>query len=87
MKIRVSMRLTNSKISWTEIQFASSKLTAAMRESSSGCKDDEDTPVRSAQTRKQRQQKRHTSASTKSGQLNKRKERHNMYLQQQQTFY
>jgi hypothetical protein len=56
-------RLANSKISWTEIQFASSKLTAAMRESSSGCKDDEDTPVRSTQPRKQRQRKNHTSAS------------------------
>jgi hypothetical protein len=52
-KIRVSMRLANSKISWIEIQFASSKLTATMRESLSGCKDDEDTPVCSARPKKQ----------------------------------
>jgi hypothetical protein len=63
MKIRMSTRLANSKISWIEIQFASSKLTAAMRESSSGCKDDEDSPVCSTQPRKQRQRKKHTSAS------------------------
>jgi hypothetical protein len=30
-KIRISARLTNSKISWMDIQFASSKLTAAKR--------------------------------------------------------
>jgi hypothetical protein len=43
--IRVSTRLTNSKISWIDIQFASSKFTAVIRGSSSGCRVDNDTPV------------------------------------------
>jgi hypothetical protein len=43
--IRVSMRLTNSKISWIDIQFASSKFTADIRGSSPGCRVDNDTPV------------------------------------------
>jgi hypothetical protein len=38
-----------------------------MRESSSVCKDDEDTPVCSTQPRKQRQEKKHTSASIRAG--------------------
>jgi hypothetical protein len=50
-KIRVSMRLTNSKISWTDIQFASNKLTAAKRGSLSGCKVDADNSVYSAKTK------------------------------------
>jgi hypothetical protein len=87
MKIHVSAWLANSKISWTEIQFASSKLTAAMRESSSGCKDNEDTPVRSTQPRKQRQRKKAHISKHKSGQLNKRRERHGMHLQQEHTFF
>jgi hypothetical protein len=53
-KIRVSTRLTNSKISWTDIQFSYSKLTAAKRGSSSGCKVDADTSVYSPKTRKQK---------------------------------
>jgi hypothetical protein len=72
MKIRVNTRLANSKISWIEIQFASSKLTAAMRESSSGCKDDKDTPVCSKQPRKQRQRKKNTSASIRVGNSTKK---------------
>jgi hypothetical protein len=44
-----------------------------MRESSSGCKDDEETPVRSAQPRKQRQQKRHASEAQKVGNSTKEK--------------
>jgi hypothetical protein len=52
-KIRVSTWLTNSKISWTDIQFASSKLTTAKRGSSSGCKVDADTSLYSAKPRKQ----------------------------------
>jgi hypothetical protein len=52
-KIHVSTRLTNSKISWTDIQFASSKLTAAKRGSSSSCKVDTDTSLYSAKPRKQ----------------------------------
>jgi hypothetical protein len=41
--------LTNSKVSWIDIQFFSSRLTAFIRGSSSVCKDDGDTPVNSAQ--------------------------------------
>jgi hypothetical protein len=52
-KIHVRTRLTNSKISWTDIQFASSKLSAAKRGSLSGCKVDADTPLYSAKPRKQ----------------------------------
>jgi hypothetical protein len=52
-KIRVSTRLTNSKIFWTDNQFASSKLTTAKRGSSSGCKVDADTSLYSAKPRKQ----------------------------------
>jgi hypothetical protein len=53
MKIRARTRLTNSKISRMDIQFASSKLTAAMRGSLSSCKVDVDTLVYSAEPRKQ----------------------------------
>jgi hypothetical protein len=53
-KIRVRTWLTNSKISRTDIQFASSKLTAAMRGSLSGCKVDANTSVYSAKTREQK---------------------------------
>jgi hypothetical protein len=53
-KICVRTRLTNSKIFRTDIQFASSKLTAAMRGSLSGCKVDADTSVYSAKTREQK---------------------------------
>jgi hypothetical protein len=52
-KICVRTRFTNSKIFWTDIQFASSKLTAAKRGSLSGCKVDADTPPYSAKPRKQ----------------------------------
>jgi hypothetical protein len=51
--IRVRTRLTNSKISWIDIQFASSKLTAVIRGSSPGCKVDNDTPVNPAKQRGQ----------------------------------
>jgi hypothetical protein len=53
MKICVSTRLTNSKISRIDIQFASSKLTTAKRGSSSGCKVDADTLLYSTKPRKQ----------------------------------
>jgi hypothetical protein len=43
-----------------------------MRESSSDCKDAEDTPVCSKQSRKQRQRKKHTSASIRAGNLTKK---------------
>jgi hypothetical protein len=43
-----------------------------MRESSSGYKDDEDTPVCSTQPRKQRQRKKHTSASIRAGNSTKK---------------
>jgi hypothetical protein len=43
--IRVRTRLTNSKISWIDIQFASSKFTMVIRGSSPGYKVDKDTPV------------------------------------------
>jgi hypothetical protein len=42
-------RPTNSKVSSIDIQFASSRLTVVIRGSSSGCRDDEDTPVNPAQ--------------------------------------
>jgi hypothetical protein len=48
------MGLTNSKISWIDIQFTSSKLTAAMRGSLSGCKVEEDTLVHSVEPREQK---------------------------------
>jgi hypothetical protein len=48
-----------------------------MRESSSSGKDDEDTPVCSTQPRKQRQKKKHTSASIKADNSTKKgKARH-----------
>jgi hypothetical protein len=46
------MRLTNSKVSWIDIQFASSRLTTVSRELSPGFKDDEDTLVKPAQQRR-----------------------------------
>jgi hypothetical protein len=51
-KFRVSTWFANSKISWTDIQFASSKLTVAKRGSSSSCKVDADTSLYSAKPRK-----------------------------------
>jgi hypothetical protein len=50
-KIYIRTQLTNLKISRTDIQFASSKLTAAMRGPLSSCKVDADTLVYSAKTR------------------------------------
>jgi hypothetical protein len=44
-----------------------------MRESSSGCKDDADTPVRSTQPGKQRQKKKHILASIRAGNSTKKK--------------
>jgi hypothetical protein len=52
--ICVRTRLTNSKISWIDIQFASSKLTAVIRGSLPGCRVDKDTPINPAQQRGQR---------------------------------
>jgi hypothetical protein len=49
MNIRVRTRLTNSKISWIDIQFVSSKFTAVIRGSSPGCRVDKDTLVCSVQ--------------------------------------
>jgi hypothetical protein len=53
MNIRVRTRLTNSKISWIDIQFASSKLTAVIRGSSPGCRVDKDNLVNPVQQRGQ----------------------------------
>jgi hypothetical protein len=53
MNIRVRTWLTNSKISWIDIQFASSKLTAVIRGSSPGCRVDKDTSVNPVQQRGQ----------------------------------
>jgi hypothetical protein len=53
-KIRVRTRFTNSKISWIDIQLASSKPTATMRGSLSGCKINEDTLVRFEEPREQK---------------------------------
>jgi hypothetical protein len=47
-KRRDKTRLTNSKVSWIDIQFASSRLTTSISGSSSVGKDDEDTPVNPA---------------------------------------
>jgi hypothetical protein len=63
------MRLANSKISWIDIQFDSSKFTTAIRGSSSGCKGAEDTPVCSKEPRGQRQKKAYIS-KYKNGQIN-----------------
>jgi hypothetical protein len=51
-------RLTNSKVSWIDIQFASSRLTAVSRGSSPGCKDDEDTLVNPAQQRRTKEKRK-----------------------------
>jgi hypothetical protein len=56
--IRERTRLTNSKISWTDIQFASSKLTVAIRGSSPGCGADKDTLVNPVQQRGQKNNRR-----------------------------
>jgi hypothetical protein len=56
MNIRGRMRPTNSKISWIDIQFASSKLTAVIRGSSPGCRVDKDTPVNPVQQRGQKKE-------------------------------
>jgi hypothetical protein len=49
--------LTNSKISWIDIQFASSRLTAVSKGSSPDGKDEEDTLVNPAQQRKSKRKK------------------------------
>jgi hypothetical protein len=54
-----------------DIQFDSSKFTAAIRGSSSGCKGAEDTPLCSKEPRGQRQ-KKHTSASIRMGKSTKK---------------
>jgi hypothetical protein len=51
-------RLTNSKVSWIDIQFASSRLTAVSRGSSPGCKDDEDTLVNPTQQRRTKEKRK-----------------------------
>jgi hypothetical protein len=50
-------RLTNSKVSWIDIQFASSRLTAVSRGSSLDGKDEEDTLVNPARQRKTKRKK------------------------------
>jgi hypothetical protein len=52
--IRVRTRLTSSKISWINIQFASSKLTAVIRGSSPDCRVDKDTLVNPVKQRGQK---------------------------------
>jgi hypothetical protein len=81
-KIRVRMWLTNSKISWIDIQFASSNLTAAMRGSLSGCKIDEDTLVHSVEPREQKAAKEENISEYKkaSKATSEEKERYSTYL-------
>jgi hypothetical protein len=82
-KIRARTRLTNSKISWTDIQFASSKLTAAKRGSLSGCNVDVDTSLYSAKPRKQQTtEKKYISKQKKDKEIGKMQESYSMYLQQ-----
>jgi hypothetical protein len=50
-------RLTNSKVSWIDIQFSPSRLTAVIRGSSSGCREDGDTPVNPARYKADRREK------------------------------
>jgi hypothetical protein len=52
MNNRDRMQLTNSKVSWIDIQFASSRLTAVSKGSSPDGKDEEDTLVNPARQRK-----------------------------------
>jgi hypothetical protein len=51
------MWVINSKVSWIDIQFSSSRLTAVIRGSSSGCRDDGDTPVNPARHKAGRREK------------------------------
>jgi hypothetical protein len=58
MNSRDKTQLTNSKVSWIDIQFASSRLTAVSRGSSPGCKDDEDTPINPAQQKRTKEKRK-----------------------------
>jgi hypothetical protein len=57
-------RLTNSKVSWIDIQFSSSRLTAVIRGSLSGCRADRDTPVNPARHKEGRKEKKEEAVST-----------------------
>jgi hypothetical protein len=52
---RDKMRLTNSKVSWIDIQDSSSRLTASISGSLSVCRDNGDTPVNSAQKKREKE--------------------------------
>jgi hypothetical protein len=54
---RDKTRVTNSKVSWIDIQFSLSRLTTVIRGSSSGCRDDGDTPVNPARHEADRREK------------------------------
>jgi hypothetical protein len=70
------MRLTNSKSSWIDIQFALSKLTAVIRGSSPGCRVDKDTPVNPVQQRGTKEKKeRKALASARTQQKLKKRTR------------
>jgi hypothetical protein len=59
-----------------------------MRESSSGCKDAEDTPVCSKEQKGQRQKTRkHMSVSMRMGKPIKEGKKYGIYLQQEPKFY
>jgi hypothetical protein len=75
-----------------DVQFASSKLTAAMRGSLSGCKVDVDTLVYSAEPRKQIVAgeeciSKYEKASISIARRKEKEERYSTYLQQRQTSY
>jgi hypothetical protein len=88
INIRVRTRLTNSKISWTDIQFALSKLTAVMRGSSPDCGVDKETLVYSVAPGKQKNSKKgkYQTKCKKASKITEEEEEekgYSMYLQQQ----
>jgi hypothetical protein len=56
-------QLTNSKVSWIDIQFSSSRLTAVIRGSSPGCRGDGDTPTNPARYKADRREKEEKNVS------------------------
>jgi hypothetical protein len=61
---RERTRLTNSKVSWIDIQFSSSKFTTVIRGSLYGCRADGDTPVKPARHKEGRKEKKEEDVST-----------------------
>jgi hypothetical protein len=83
--IRVRTQLTNAKISWINIQFASSKLTAVIRGSSPGCRVDKDTLVNPVQQRDRKKEGKENISKYKKAIAVEEEDKTRMYLQQQQT--